>query len=61
MLTGIRMRQHRTTPVTPMLTVSASRPEDACDWLAPTARRPDNTMAKELVKPISAASTPSVV
>lgn len=41
------------------MTVSASSPDAACCSVAPVARKPASTTAKDEVKPTSAVTTPA--
>jgi transcriptional regulator with XRE-family HTH domain len=59
MLIGIRDRNPRTIAVSPIVTHSASRPDEAWRSSAPTARNPASTTANELVSPTIAATTPA--
>jgi len=45
----------------PNVSVRARRPLEACAWLAPTARSPARTTAKEDVKPTRAVTMPAVI
>ena len=57
-VTGIRSRRLNSTLPAPMVKQSASSPDAACAGLAPTAPRPANTTAKELVNPATVVIDP---
>src|SRR5690606_27265432 len=56
---GWRWRHDSTIVMRPDATHNTSRPEDACASLAPTACSPAMTRAKEVAKPLMAATSPA--
>ncbi len=59
MVIGRRRRTLSRMATTPLARQSASSPDAACAWSAPTARSPARTTAKELAKPTTAVTTPA--
>jgi hypothetical protein len=56
---GIRCRSPSQIADRPIVTHSASRPDEAWVGLAPTARSPASTTVNELAKPTTAVTTPA--